>query len=797
MAQSDKKNTGKKKPAQNDDQTSEREPSESIIKSFEAFHVLLVFAAVSILLALVQYTPISPSIESQWGNHTGILGKTGGMIAEVVIRSSFGRFGSFALPCLMFLFLIGLWTHNLKSVIKPAIGIVTAGFFTALGISYFRNFKHLPLNDDLAGTFINKLNDYSFQHIGATGTALISLTIILIVLIFLVNLRLSKIFPTLFITFPSWLGLTIFNFAKAITKAIIPFFALMGSLAKKNDTNTETDSEEPQEITETPPFQISDPETEQDAEPPAEKIIHKEPRQTRPTPRPVVHSGPVQESTGKRSLPPIDLLDPLPLDRPMVNHDELEDNSRRLEDKLLSLKIEAKVIRTVPGPIITRYDLKPAPTVKIARIASSADDIAMALRARGVRILAPIPGEAAVGVEIPNRNPETVYIKEIIGSDEFRNGKSPLTIGLGKDSSGEIYCIDLTKTPHLLIAGATGSGKSVCINSIIASILFRADPDKVRLVLIDPKKLELSLYARLVDQHLVAPPGLGETVITTPENAVKTLQSVHMEMERRYDILTDAGVRGLDEYHRWLTRTAPSEPDEEDIREHLPYLVVIIDELADLMMVVRREFEELVARLAQMARAVGIHLVVATQRPSVDVVTGLIKANFPSRIAFHVASKFDSRTIIDIMGAESLLGKGDMLFQGPGTSHLKRLHAALVTTEEVERVIEFVRAQPPRTTSFKLPNPEIEKITIYSDGDESSVNSSDNDKLFEEAAKIVVRTEQGSISVLQRRLRVGYARAARIIDELERAGIVGEFDGSKAREVLVSVEELRERHGIE
>jgi len=501
--------------------------------------------------------------------------------------------------------------------------------------------------------------------------------------------------------------------------------------------------------------------------------------------------------SGRRRLPPIELLEEPPVDRQKVDPAELEANSRRLEDKLRNLGISARVVRTVPGPVITRYDLEPSAEVKISRIASLADDIAMALRARGVRILAPIPGESLVGVEIPNRHPETVYIREVVGSDTFRSSSGILTLALGREANGSIFCTDLARMPHLLIAGATGSGKSVCVNVIITSLLYRSDPRDVRLLLIDPKKLELSHYARLTLHHLVTPPGIDEEVVTTPDNAVKALKSVHLEMERRYAVLAEAGVRGLEEYNRWIESTAPSDPCEET-RERLPYLVVVIDELADLMIVMRREFEDLVARLAQMARAVGIHLVVATQRPSVDVVTGLIKANFPSRIAFQVASGHDSRTIIGCNGAEALLGRGDMLFQGPGIPHLVRLHGALLTTEEVESVVEFVRAQPPCESAFTLPDFEAGPLPIGADadGDRPELQPG-TDNLFAEAAKIVVNTEQGSITMIQRRLRVGYARAARLIDELERAGIVGPFDSSKARQVLVTPEELRERFGIE
>lgn len=727
-------------------------------KWLELLFLLLFFSSIFLTISLIGFNSLE---------HTSLLGTVGADFASFFSRWIFGRYGTFAVSLIIFI-VITWWITGRKSRIgRWLLSLAILGFFIGFSTAFLEYIKEIGSVEGVANLPAGWTPDWtnngflpsilvikSGYLLSTLGTVIVAVVFLVALAIVLFNLRLTKILE---------------KFYSGLNKILI-----RKPPVRVETYNTEFESDE---IVNHKTKLRSEPEKEISAE--DETVTYAE--------------DVVADASSPRELPSLKLLNLPPSDQPEVDPAELDENARRLENKLASMRISATVIKINPGPIITRYDLKPAAEVKIARIVGLADDIAMALKARGVRILAPIPGEAAVGVEIANRKPQGVYIREIIGSAEFRRRDELLTIALGKDTNGEIFCANLAKMPHLLIAGATGSGKSVCINTIITSLLYRCDPKDVRIILIDPKKIELSLYSRLSEQHLVTPPGLNEQVITTPENAVKTLQSIHTEMERRYAILAEVGVRSLDEYNRWIDTTAPEKSDEIDQREHLPYLIVIIDELADLMMTMRRDFEDLIARTAQMARAVGIHLIVATQRPSVDVVTGLIKANFPARIAFRMVTKVDSRTIIDSMGAEALLGKGDMLFLGLG-SDLKRLHGALVTTEEVERLIEFVRAQPPCESYFKLPHPEVQKVITTSDGDE--VGLGDTDELFEEAAKIVVRTEQGSVSVLQRRLRVGYARAARLIDQLEQAGIVGPFDGSKARQVMVTPEELLERYGI-
>lgn len=484
-------------------------------------------------------------------------------------------------------------------------------------------------------------------------------------------------------------------------------------------------------------------------------------------------------------FPTPQFLDEPPAIEDEVTWDELTNNAKTLEEKLLDFGIQGRVVEINPGPVITRFEIEPAPGIKISRFTSLADDLALVMRAKRIRVVAPIPGKAAIGIEIPNRKHGVVFLKSVIDSPQFKAAKSPLSVALGKTIAGDIYVDDLARMPHLLIAGSTGSGKSVCLNTIIASILFKAHPNQVQLVMIDPKRLELSVYSALKHHHLAYRDDLDEEVVTTPNTAVAVLRSLEMEMERRYELLARAGVRNIEDFNLWIKNLTPEQRKERSDPKPLEYIVLIIDELADLMLTAAREVEDPIARLTQMSRAVGIHLIVATQRPSVDVITGVIKANFPARMAFQVASKTDSRTILDMNGAEKLLGKGDMLFLPPGSADPIRIHAAYMSHEEVKRIIEHIRQQPPQEPKFKLPIESDEAVSNF-----GKRFRDDRDELFDEALKLVVRHQQGSVSLLQRRLKVGYARAARLIDQLEDAGYVGPFDGSKARDVLIDEEEL-------
>ncbi|PID27212.1 MAG: cell division protein FtsK [Candidatus Cloacimonadota bacterium] len=484
--------------------------------------------------------------------------------------------------------------------------------------------------------------------------------------------------------------------------------------------------------------------------------------------------------------PPVALLKDQPKISNSENESQFRENAKLLEEKLQEFSVDASVVQINPGPVITQYEIKLAKGVKISKVNSLEKDLAMNLRAKSVRIVAPIPGKDTVGIEIPNKKPSIVSIKSIINSEKYINHKSKLKISLGKTITGENYILDLKKTPHLLIAGATGSGKSVCINGIIMSILYTTTPEEVQFCMIDPKKVELSLYSELINHHLLKIDGIDEAVVTKPEDALRLLESLVDEMERRYEILKDSGTRNLEEYNDCIdSGDLTYNPSNGDKFEKIPYIVCIVDEYGDLMMTSGKAVEDPICRLAQMARAVGIHMVLATQRPSVKVVTGIIKANFPTRIAFRVMSQIDSRTILDQKGAESLLGKGDMLIIPPGDADTIRLQNALVETKEVNEVVKFIKNQKLNFNRIKIKaKPKAEEF----DPNDLSMrgDSSNLDEYYEEAKNLVITHQMASVSMLQRALSIGYARAGKIIDQLERNGVVGPHVGSKSREVLKS-----------
>jgi len=470
-------------------------------------------------------------------------------------------------------------------------------------------------------------------------------------------------------------------------------------------------------------------------------------------------------------FPPVELLDlPVRVKGNRLNKN-ISENIRKLEQTLENFGVKAKVTRVSRGPSITQYEIQPAPGVKVSRIVSLADDIALSLAATQVRIEAPIPGKAAVGIEVPNEEIAVVSLREVLKTPNFQESDSKLTIALGKDIAGSPIVADLSKMPHLLIAGATGSGKSVCMNAIIASILFKATPEEVKLLMIDPKVVELTNYNGI--PHLISP------VVTEPKKAASSLRWAVHEMENRYELFAAAGVKDISRYNE-LCKTE----DPEGTVPLLPYIVVLIDELADLMMVAPADVEDAICRLAQMARAAGIHLVVATQRPSVDVITGVIKANIPSRIAFAVSSQTDSRTILDMGGAEKLLGRGDMLFYPTGMAKPIRVQGVFVSDQEIDRLVEFLKEQK-----------DSQYITPWLQTKEEPRKEMEEDELLPEAARIFIESGQASISLLQRRLRIGYTRAARIIDQLEQKGIVGGYEGSKPRAIKMTWDEYEKTFG--
>ncbi len=497
-------------------------------------------------------------------------------------------------------------------------------------------------------------------------------------------------------------------------------------------------------------------------------------------------------------LPPTPLLAPPPARNEALSRQELDALGRVLIDKLATFKISGEIVGMTTGPVVTQFEVAPAPGIKVSRIASLDSDLALAMRAPSIRILAPIPGKGAVGVEVPNPAPEIVAFREVIEAPQFRASKAQLPLALGKDISGQPYVADLAKMPHLLIAGATGSGKSVCINTIITSLIYRHSPQTLRLLMVDPKMVELSMYNDL--------PHLRHPVVTDNNEAAGVLKWAVIEMERRYGLLSVNGVRNLQDFNKRLADGQLMKSPEADGEEGdpdrwvykagpLPYIVVIIDELADLMITVQGDVEKPLALLAQKARAIGIHLILATQRPSVNVITGLIKANFPSRIAFRVSSKIDSRTILDQNGADTLLGNGDMLFLPPGQSDPARVQGAYLSTEETEQLMRWYREQAERRAEERAGD-ERDILDIVrshegdADGDSFEDAPEDRDKLFREAAELCIQHQGGSTSLLQRRLRIGYGRAARVVDQLHTAGILGPPDGSKPREVLVDTIQL-------
>ncbi|SDH02231.1 DNA translocase FtsK [Psychroflexus sediminis] len=458
-----------------------------------------------------------------------------------------------------------------------------------------------------------------------------------------------------------------------------------------------------------------------------------------------------------------------------IDQKELEQNKNKIVDTLKNYKIEIAQIKATVGPTVTLYEIVPEAGIRISKIKNLEDDIALSLSALGIRIIAPIPGKGTIGIEVPNQNPSVVPMRSVVASNKFQNAEMELPIAMGKTISNETYTVDLAKMPHLLMAGATGQGKSVGLNVILTSLLYQKHPAEVKFVLVDPKKVELTLFNKIERHYLAKLPDTEEAIITDNTKVINTLNSLCIEMDNRYDLLKDAMVRNIKEYN---TKFKARKLNPENGHKFLPYIILVVDEFADLIMTAGKEVETPIARLAQLARAIGIHLIIATQRPSVNVITGMIKANFPARMAFRVTSKIDSRTILDAGGADQLIGRGDMLFtQG---NDLIRLQCAFVDTPEVERITDFIGSQKAYADAHLLPEYSGEESGIGVDND-----IEDRDKLFKDAAEVIITAQQGSASLLQRKLKLGYNRAGRIIDQLEAAGIVGPFEGSKARQVLV------------
>ncbi|MDN3672391.1 DNA translocase FtsK [Flavobacterium branchiarum] len=474
-------------------------------------------------------------------------------------------------------------------------------------------------------------------------------------------------------------------------------------------------------------------------------------------------------------FPTIDLLKEYSTGGITINQEELEENKNKIVDTLRNYKIEIAQIKATVGPSVTLYEIVPEAGIRISKIKSLEDDIALSLSALGIRIIAPIPGKGTIGIEVPNKNPTMVSMKSVIGSAKFQEAEMELPIALGKTISNETFVVDLAKMPHLLMAGATGQGKSVGLNAVLTSLLYKKHPAEVKFVLVDPKKVELTLFNKIERHYLAKLPDIEDAIITDNAKVVNTLNSLCVEMDNRYSLLKDAMVRNIKEYN---DKFKGRKLNPEAGHRFLPYIILVVDEFADLIMTAGKEVEVPIARLAQLARAIGIHLIIATQRPSVNVITGLIKANFPARIAFRVTSKIDSRTILDTQGADQLIGRGDLLYSNG--NDVIRVQCAFVDTPEVEKITDFIGSQKAYATAYLLPEVIGEESGINLD-----VDISERDTLFREAAEIIVNAQQGSASLLQRKLKLGYNRAGRLIDQLEAAGIVGPFEGSKARSVNI------------
>jgi S-DNA-T family DNA segregation ATPase FtsK/SpoIIIE len=774
------------------------------------FAIFLLVLSVFLFLSVISYNRydealmgdffkdiFSPGDKSDINNWLGIIGAH---TAHLLIKQTLGYFS------VSFAFILFLWSFSFFKKLSFKLKIHLSNFFIFMALILAAFFGMLKVNYNIfAGSY--ELRGYIGEYLGEAlsgllggiGGIILLLFAFVTVLIFAFDIKIEKIIGIFKSVFTGKTGSQIKGNDEEIETNLDKIKKLRSGKKKLKNKNEETLStaeelmdEEVQSQTKIRIIRKDDGYSDDDQN----EVIREERKKVdleKTGEVPAREFGrdeeeklpePWEENIDYKMVT-LDMLEPAPEENFKVAEEELTRNAELLKEKLKLFDIDIQDISVTPGPVVTLYEIIPAPGVKISKIVGLENDIALALAAKGIRIIAPIPGKGAIGVEIPNAVAELVNARSVLG--KIYESKAELPMAFGKTINGDVYIADLALMPHLLIAGSTGSGKSVGINMIISSILYTKHPSEVKFILVDPKKIELSFYNKLRRHYLAVSPDLEEEIITAPQNAVLILKSVEIEMERRYDRLAKAGVRNIVDYNRKVDDPATRPHDTETIKHHhLPYLVVVIDELADLMITAGKDVEEPITRLAQLARAVGIHLVLATQRPSVNVITGVIKANFSSRIAYQVATKIDSRTILDMNGAEQLLGKGDMLFMPTGSPKPIRVQNAFISTEEVEKITNYVYSQPAYSKPYFLPS-------IYDKKKGSSAGLfADVDPMFEEAAKVIVRHQQGSVSLLQRKLKLGYSRAARIVDQLEDAGIVGPNDGSKARQVLVENEEQLE-----
>ncbi|MDD5078759.1 MAG: DNA translocase FtsK [Candidatus Omnitrophica bacterium] len=709
--------------------------------------ILLVAAGLIVLASLLSFDPNDLGFHSSHPNvppHNLI--RTFGAYLGWIIIFFFGRWACFIMPLFMLWAGIKLFRNDPPYLSIPrmiGLGLLAVSCGSLIGLIIIKDasvsFYHAGFLGFIISRFIN-------NYFGQLGGYILFITLILLSLALVTEIMIStflvnSVDKAKLVFVPFWKKRS--ESQGLIKKIISGKKALRDKIIKPR-------------IAEVKPVDLAEEAIEKPGiiKPKVKiKAETDKPASENPKPRPK------EVLIGDYRLPGLDLLDsPPPLEARQIKED-LTNNARVLQDTLEDFGIAVKVTDIERGPIITRYELEPAPGVKLNRIVALGDDIALAMKAQSVRIVAPIPGKARVGVEVPNMQSTLVYLKELLAAKEFQDAKSKLTISLGKDIAGAPVVGYLDQMPHLLIAGTTGAGKTVCVNSVILSLLWKCSPNELKMVMIDPKMVELAPFNGL--PHLLCP------VVTESKKAAGVLNWVVNEMEHRYRLLAEAGARNIIAYN------------EKQPKEWMPYIVVLIDEFADLMMVARDQVESAVTRLAQLSRAVGIHLVLATQRPSVDVITGVIKANLPARISFKVASKVDSRTVLDMNGADKLLGRGDMLFLKPQDAKIVRAQGALVTDKEIERVVDFIKAQ-----AEPVYNEEVLK-----DPSRSGSVSTEKDDLYDEAVRVVIESNQASVSILQRRMRLGYTRAARMIDMMEEDGIVGPYEGSKPRRLLVDRDE--------